>query len=147
MRDVGKGLLCDTQKLVFDGGIKGPVGSTDVEVHGEMVGAELFGEARKPRGQGVLRCRCAEVPYAAAGLGDAFANVGAGAIKLVARCVDVLMRHELGGKFELHGDPDEALGERIVNLAGDAIAFGKDGGKLRLQAAQAQTVGMNQSLR
>src|SRR5258707_1221393 len=82
--DVGEGLLDDAQELAFYCSIERPVGSTDVEVKNEMIGAELFSEARKPRGQRVLRGCRTEVPYAAAGLGDALANVSASAVELVA---------------------------------------------------------------
>ena len=44
------------------------------------------------------------------------------------------------GKFELDGDSDEALRERVVDLAGHAVALGEDCVELRAEAADAKSI-------
>ncbi len=55
---------------------------------------------------------------------------GSRLIKLLTSGIDLLLGEELCGEFELHRDSDEALGERVADLASDAIAFCKDGVEL-----------------
>src|ERR1700679_1962816 len=124
--DVGQRLLGDAEYLIFKGRGERPIGATDVEMNGELLGGELFGETSKTRGESLLGCGRAKIPDAAARFCETLAYVFAGAVNLLAGGGDLRLREKLGGEFELHGHADKALRERVMNLSGYAIAFGED---------------------
>ena len=73
-----------------------------------------------------------------AGIGETFADVLAGGIE-VAHCgFCFVVAEEFREHFQLDGDADIALGERVMNFSGDAGALGEDGAEFQLGAEEAE---------
>src|SRR5215472_6600726 len=114
--DIGERFLCDAEEFVFDRRWELAICSADIEVDDEWHCAGLIDEVSQARGKGVLCGDGAEIPDATTGFGESFANVGAGAVELLASCGGLGMRKELRDQLELDGDSSEALSEGVVDL-------------------------------
>jgi hypothetical protein len=109
-----------------------------VEGGGEALAVDLFDEAAEADGEsllgGILR---AEGPDGLASVVEAFADLGFGFFEVRGGGAGEVLAEEFTEDFELDGDADVALGEGVVDFAGDAVALGHDGAELALDEENA----------
>ena len=136
------GFLPDAEDFTLGAWWHGTVGAVEAEGSFHSVSVGVLGNAAELDGQGVLtgvlRAKC---PDGLARIGEALAHVLACCIEMTCCSFVFVLPEEFGEDFELDRDADIALGEGVVDFAGDAIALGKDGAEFTLGAEETQSEG------
>jgi len=136
------GLLTDAQDFAFSAGRDGAVGAIEAEGGFDSVPIGVLGGAAELDGEGVFSgVLRAKSPYGLTGIGETLADMLASGVEMADGGFGLVVAKKFGEDFELDRDADVALGEGVVDFAGDAVALGEDGAEFALGAKEAETEG------